>query len=128
MVILSDFRSARNVEQRVLDELETCGYDQSTIFAVKLALEESLNNAIKHGNGLDPNKKIEIEFNVNSRQVDITVSDQGRGFDPESIPDPTSDENLEKPSGRGIMLMRAYMDEVRFNDRGNQVKMLKRNR
>ncbi|HOF18390.1 MAG TPA: ATP-binding protein [Phycisphaerae bacterium] len=55
------------------------------------------------------------------------MCDEGTGFDPTRVPDPTADENLEKPSGRGLMLMRAYMDEVRYNDRGNQVFLMKRN-
>ena len=57
----------------------------------------------------------------------MTITDQGSGFDPNDVPDPTVEENLQKPTGRGIMLMRAYMDEVRFNEKGNQVHMVKRN-
>lgn len=126
--IPSELPAAREAELRVLDELKKHTYDETATFAVKLALEESLNNAIKHGNGYDPSKKIRVEFDVDSRRVAITVTDEGGGFDPASIPDPRTDENLEKPSGRGIMLIKAYMDDVRFNERGNQVHMVKRNR
>lgn len=110
---------------RVLNELKKHTYDDPTTFAVKLALEESLNNAIRHGNGSDPGKRIKLEFDVNSERVTITVTDEGAGFCPDCVPDPRADENLEKPSGRGIMLIRAYMDDVRFNERGNQVHMVK---
>ena len=126
-VIASEFDAARQIEQCVLDELARHDYGEDTIFAIRLALEESLNNAVKHGNRLDPSKTIEIDFQINARQTSITVKDQGNGFAPCDIPDPTADENLEKPNGRGVMLMRAYMDEVSFNDRGNEVYMLKHN-
>jgi serine/threonine-protein kinase RsbW len=126
MVIPSEFEAARSVEQLVLDELGQHGYGDSATFAVKLALEESLNNAIKHGNGGDASKTIEVSYDVDPHRVKITVTDEGGGFDPGCVPDPTVDENLEKPSGRGIMLMRFYMDEVSYNSSGSQVRMVKR--
>ncbi len=125
LVIPSTYEAARAVEESVLEELDRHGYDEGDAFAVKLALEESLNNAIKHGNGLDPDKTIDIEYDVTGRCVTVTIVDQGAGFDPARVPDPTADENLEKPCGRGIMLMRAYMDEVCYNSCGNRVKMVK---
>lgn len=109
----------------MLEELDRHGYDEAAAFAVKLALEESLNNAIKHGNELDPQKTITIEYQVDGTQVKVAVADQGLGFDPAAVPDPRADENLEKPCGRGIMLMRAYMDEVCYNMCGNRVEMVK---
>ncbi len=86
-----------------------------------------MNNAIRHGNGSDPKKTIEVRYEVNRERTAITITDQGRGFDLSVVPDPTADENIEKPCGRGIMLMFAYMDEVRYNDTGNQVHMIKWN-
>jgi len=109
----------------VLEELDKHGYDEAAAFAVKLALEESLNNAIKHGNGLDPEKTITIEYQVDSEQVRVVIADQGPGFDPADVPDPRADENIEKPCGRGIMLMRAYMDTVCYSMCGNRVEMVK---
>jgi serine/threonine-protein kinase RsbW len=70
---------------------------------------------------------VEVIYQVGPRETSITIIDQGRGFDPSSVPDPRADENLEKPCGRGIMLMRAYMDEVDFSPKGNRVRMVKRN-
>lgn len=127
MVIPSDLEAARAAEQTLLDDVARHGYKDTVIFAIKLALEEGLNNAIKHGNGYDHMKHVEIGYAIDSQQAVITITDEGRGFNPGAVPDPTADENLEKPCGRGIMLMKAYMDQVSFNADGNQVQMIKRN-
>jgi len=126
MVIPSDFESARRVEGFLLGAIARHHYSEVSSFAVRLAVEEAVTNAIKHGNRLDPAKTITIDLDVDGRQVAISVTDQGGGFDPSGVPDPTTDENIEKPSGRGIMLMRAYMDRVEYSPVGNQVRMLKR--
>lgn len=125
--ISSKLGQARQVEKLLLDEAEKFGYGEAAIFAIKLALEEALNNAIKHGNGFDSGKTVEVAFDIDARQAVVTITDQGRGFNPKSVPDPTADENLEKPCGRGIMLMKAYMDRVEYNKQGNQVRLVKRN-
>ena len=127
ITIPSDFRAAAEAEETVLDEVARHGYSEASLFALKLALEEGLNNAIRHGNRFDASKAVELTFEVDDRRVVIEISDQGNGFDPAGVPDPTADENLEKPCGRGIMLMRAYMDEVRFSNHGCRVWMTKRN-
>ncbi len=112
---------------RVLSAVQANGYDEGCTFAIRLAIEEGLNNAIKHGNRFIPDKRVEVEFDIDEKRATITITDQGDGFDPSVVPDPTTDENLQKPTGRGIMLMRAYMDKVCYNDRGNQVCMVKNN-
>jgi serine/threonine-protein kinase RsbW len=127
MIIRTDLREAKKAEDLVMSEVHRRAYDESAAFAIRLALEEGLNNAIKHGNCGNPEKVVELCYDVDDRRVAIAIADEGSGFDPAAVPDPTSDENLEKPCGRGIMLMRAYMDEVRFNRVGNQVRMIKRN-
>ena len=127
MVIESDLRAARKVEEQVLRDAARHGYGEASRFAIRLALEEALNNAIKHGNRLDPAKVVEVCYHIDEHQASFTITDQGAGFDPCDVPDPTTDENLERPSGRGIMLMRAYMDEVRYSKRGSQLHMVKRN-
>jgi serine/threonine-protein kinase RsbW len=126
LVIASDFAAARTAEDAVLQELSQHGYAGGCLFAIKLAMEEGLNNAIRHGNGLDPRKTVQLEYDVGPDRLVLEIADQGAGFDPDAVPDPTADENLEKPSGRGIMLMRAYMDEVRYSRDGRQVRMVKR--
>lgn len=126
-MISSDLESARRVEEELLRLVEGSGYSPSSAFAIKLALEEGLNNAIRHGNRGDAGKTVEVVSEIDDRRFEIMIADQGPGFDPLGVPDPTADENLEKPSGRGIMLMRAYMDEVRYSPTGNRVYMVKRN-
>ena len=128
VVIASDLKAARQVARDILAEVARLDYSEVCRFAIRLALEEGLNNAIRHGNGYDPEKTIEVRYDVNDQRVVIAITDQGAGFDPDSIPDPTVDENLGKPTGRGIMLIRAYMDEVGYNARGNRIRMVKRNR
>ena len=127
MIIPSEWNAVRQVEDRLLTEISHHRYSEASIFAIKLALEEGLANAIRHGNRFDPAKKVQVVFEVDDNRAIITITDQGPGFDPRVVPDPTTDENLEKPNGRGIMLMRAYMDEIRFNAQGNQVRIVKRN-
>ena len=71
-------------------------------------------------------RKIEVEIELSAKQATVTIGDQGQGFDPATLPDPTDPENLEKISGRGVLLMRSFMDEVQFNESGNQVTLIKR--
>jgi serine/threonine-protein kinase RsbW len=127
MVVPNDLRSAKASEDRIVAELAGHNYDRDTIFAIKLALEEALTNAIKHGNHSDPGKQLIIRFHVDDQRAAIMVGDQGNGFRPNALPDPTDNANLERPNGRGIMLMQAYMTKVYFNEAGNEVWMLKRN-
>lgn len=125
IVIPTDLQEGRRQAETILRLVEGHGYSPDVCFAIRLALEEALINAIKHGNRFDPHKHIRIWAEVSDHRAAITIEDEGEGFRPETLADPTADENLEKPSGRGIMLMRAYMDQVTFNDRGNQVVMVK---
>ena len=127
MVIASDLEAARQIEQILLDEVCRYGYSEASAFSIRLALEEGLNNAIKHGNTYDPSKVVEVHYEITPQRVLICITDQGKGFNPAAVPDPRADENLEKPCGRGIMLMRAYMDDVQYNPCGNQVRMVKNN-
>lgn len=124
--IASELSSTRQVEQCLIAELRRHNYPDKCIFAVRLALEEALANAIKHGNRLDPAKTVTVRFCVEPDRIKLIVTDQGVGFDPDIVPDPTTDEHLEDPNGRGITLMRAYMDEVSYNSHGNEVSMVKR--
>lgn len=126
-VIPSDFAAGREVQKRILDEVTGCGYAADCSFAIKLALEEAMINAIKHGNKFDPQKKVFIEATITPEQTQITIEDQGPGFDRGGVPDPTLEENLQKCSGRGILLMEAYMDGVEFSLGGRRVQMVKKN-
>jgi len=124
-VITTDLSAARDLIREIIREVEAAGYDKDDCFSIRLAMEEALINAIKHGNKFDRSRKIHVSTDIDSQRVEITIADEGEGFDPANVPDPTADENLEKPCGRGIMLMRAYMDKVIYNDKGNEVRMIK---
>ena len=124
-VLPTNLSTVRQTEREVLGCLRDLGYDEDHLFAVRLALEEALVNAMKHGNGFDPDRSVYVWYRASAERVEIRVADEGRGFDPGGVPDPTSDENLERPCGRGIMLMRCYMDEVVFSPKGNEVSMVK---
>jgi serine/threonine-protein kinase RsbW len=125
LVIASDPAEARRVQDEIEAALRLHQYGNHEIFSIKLALEEALVNAIKHGNQMDRSKHVHIAYRVTPQRFDVTISDQGPGFDPLDVPDPTSVENLERPCGRGLMLMRHYMTEVLYNQCGNLVSMTK---
>ncbi|MHC4712151.1 MAG: ATP-binding protein [Planctomycetota bacterium] len=124
--IPSETESIRNVEESIIEALERGGFSDDDIFAVRLALDEALANAIKHGNRYDAKKIVTVKFRVTGSGATITVSDEGRGFDYNHQPDPTSPDRLELPTGRGLLLMRSYMDSVGFNEKGNEVTMVKK--
>ena len=116
---------ARKVLDEMLAKLGENGWGEEDTFGVHLAVEEALMNAIKHGNQLDPKKSVKVDYRLNATLLEIHVEDEGPGFDPDDVPDPTLEENLELPSGRGLMLMRTFMGLVEFNDKGNAVAMTK---
>ncbi len=127
LTIDSKDSAMRMVQDQVLGEITRYGFDPHSLFAVRLALEEALINAIKHGNRRDPSKKVHIEFRVNTKQLDVIIEDEGPGFERHVVPDPTLDENVEKCSGRGILLMEAYMSKVVWSRGGRRVHMIKKN-
>jgi serine/threonine-protein kinase RsbW len=97
------------------------GYPARDLAAVRLALDEAITNAIKHGHRGDPDKRVDVTFVVGAAQVVADVADEGEGFDPRRLPDPRTPEARERTGGRGVFLMRASMTWVRFNARGNRV-------
>lgn len=125
-----DFHSETDQGQKVVIELlqylEQDNWAEDDVFGIHLAVEEAVANAIKHGNKLDPAKRVQVSMQCSAELLRIEVEDEGSGFDPDDVPDPTQEENLELPSGRGIMLMRNFMSFVEFNSIGNRVVMEKR--
>jgi serine/threonine-protein kinase RsbW len=93
--------------------------------AVELALQEALNNAAVHGNRMDPEKLVQVLCHCDGKGISLVVEDRGQGFDPNTVPNPPSPENLSADHGRGIWLMRLAMDEVSFENRGTEVHMRK---
>ena len=125
--IPSVLSAAREVHKTIMDAVERAKYDEQSLFAIRLALEEGLMNAVKHGNRLDPKKKVHVAARVTPSSTEIEIEDQGKGFDRCCVPDPCAAENLLKCSGRGILLMEAYMDKVEYSQSGRRVRMVKRN-
>jgi len=126
-LITSDYARGREIQNRILDEVAKFKYNTDSVFAIKLALEEAIVNAIKHGNKLDKNKHVYVEALVGPGQCEIQIEDEGPGFERGHVPDPTAPENLEKSSGRGILLIESYMSDVHWSHDGRRLHMLKRN-
>lgn len=125
VAIPSDPDDAHRVRDQIEQALTAQQFSEQDIFGIKLALEEALVNAIKHGNQMDRSKKVHIAFHVRPERFEVCITDEGPGFDPTDVPDPTAVENLERPCGRGLMLMRHFMTEVSFSREGNSVRMCK---
>ena len=125
-VIPSDLRKTAIPKQAILREVDRHQFSEESTFAIKLALEEALTNAIKHGNRNDRTKKITVRYAVTPEKVIVIVRDEGCGFEPEGVPDCTAPERLRLPNGRGIMLIRSYMAEVYYRDNGRELYFMKR--
>ncbi len=128
ITVQNDLAAAKQPEELILKEAAQCGYGENAAFAIKLALEEAMTNAFRHGNKCDPSKHITVRYKVTAERIDIEVCDEGEGFCPGEVPDPTQPGYIERPHGRGIMLMRAYLDEVEFCDSGKSVRLVKFNK
>ena len=125
-VIPSDLAGMRTVQSDIMSRVTAHGFDADASHAIRLALEETLINAIKHGNKLNPKKRVTVDGVVTDKQVEITIQDEGAGFIRADVPDPLHEDNLEKPSGRGLLLIESYMTEVAYSDGGRRVKMIRR--
>ncbi len=123
----NDIRSIENAVDYVMRHCSTCcDYARRFNLNFRVGLTEALSNAMLYGNDSDPQKHVRIEVAVRVQEVAVRVTDEGAGFDPAAVPDPTLPDNISKTGGRGIFLMRSLMDEVRFNDRGNSVTLVLR--
>jgi len=109
------------VVEEVLRVLEGLKWPRHQVFGIHLAMGEAIANAIKHGNQADPQKQVHIQSKISQNLLQVQITDEGPGFDPTTLPDPTAPENLEATTGRGIMVIRNYMDRVEFSDKGNSI-------
>src|SRR5262245_61270369 len=107
-------------------EVERQGYDPDTTFALVVGFAEVLTNAFRHGNRRDPAKCIFVYYRMDRARVDLEVRDEGTGFDPARVPDPFDDEGMDRPSGRGVLLMQTLFDDVQFLHGGRSVRLTKR--
>ena len=122
---------ARLAQDSLLEAVQQRNYDAGSCFAIRLALEEALSNAFKHGNKNDPGKVVTLDCRVDGQSVVLDVRDEGRGFDPDAVPAPDLEADLEERAigGLGLYFMRELMDEVHFEftpDAGNVLTMIKR--
>lgn len=116
--------SAEQTASRIAAE---SGFDEDEIMRIAMAVREAAVNAVLHGNAYDPGKKVKLEIETTGEDLVITIRDQGKGLDLSKIPDPLAPENLLKTSGRGIFLIRSFMDEVHIHpsQTGTEVKLIK---
>ncbi|MBS0190481.1 MAG: ATP-binding protein [Phycisphaerales bacterium] len=121
-------RSQVEAIQNAIDAaMASAGYSKASLFAVRLAFQEAIANAFNHGHrNLPPDTPARVEYRVSPAEVVIVIEDQGPGFQTDAVADCTLDENLEVPRGRGVMLIRNYMTEVRYNEKGNRIEMVYR--
>lgn len=124
----STLESVDRAEELVLEFIRSAGFDEEDQHKVGMAVRESMVNAVYHGNQYDPGKKAGLRLELQGRKLVITITDEGPGFELSRIANPLAEENLLKQSGRGIFLIRAFMDELyvrRLSPRGSEVRMVK---
>ncbi len=122
---LESVNKAEEMSDRIAAQ---AGMDEDTRSGVSMAVREAMINAVLHGNEYDKNKRVNLTLEQKGQELIVTITDEGPGFVPEEVPDPLAPENLLKGSGRGIFLMRAFMDEVRFRkmNPGTEIILIKR--
>ena len=123
--ICSRSEDATAIVRDLVSRLEELQWVNKDVFGIHMAMEESLMNAIKHGNESDCEKKVHVEINISENGFYSRITDEGEGFELDDVPDPTADENLEKSSGRGVMLIKNFVDRVEYNDKGNSIELFK---
>ncbi len=130
MALQSRYENIELAEHMLLELGRECGIEEETLYWIGMAMREAVANAIKHGNKLSATKRVFVEMRVEpGSDVRIRVEDEGEGFDPSQLEDPTSPHNLLRSSGRGVFYMRSFMDEVRFRpgERGGTcIELVKR--
>ena len=123
----NDIRSIEHAVEYVMRHCSTCcNYARRFNLNFRVGLTEALSNAMLYGNASDPEKRVRVEVTIRVEEVAVRVTDQGVGFDPTTVSDPTLPDNISKSGGRGIFLMKSLMDEVRFNEQGNSVTLVLR--
>lgn len=127
-VLDSNLESVDHAEQTVLREAEVLGFDEDDLHRIGISVRECMVNAVVHGNRYNARKKVHLKVNRAPDRLTVWVADEGEGFDPATLPDPLAGENLLRQSGRGVLMMQAFMDEFQICTRapqGTEVKMVK---
>jgi len=125
VVVSSTPSAVIDVFRQIVPILQANNFTEDDVFAVHLAIEEAFINAVRHGNKMEQSKAVKIDYSIESDKIEICMTDEGEGFDPEVIPDPRYGDNLYKPAGRGMLLMRSFMDVVEYSKQGNSVRMIR---
>lgn len=123
---MTDLEKSREVQDEIEAVLRQKDFPPKDIFHIRTAIEEALINAMKHGNAMDPGKKIEILYKITDDEFEAHILDEGAGFHADDLPDPTDDEGLERTTGRGVRMMREFMTHVFYTAPGNKVTMIKK--
>jgi serine/threonine-protein kinase RsbW len=121
----SDLDAGHASIEALMAAIEQAGWEGRDVFHIQMAIEEAVVNAIEHGNKKNPNKQVHVHYSIYEDSVELSVTDQGDGFDHQNVADPTIDEHLDQPRGRDVMLIRELMTEAKYNDKGNSVWMRK---
>ena len=123
---ISDPKEISKIEKFLEDVNAVAKLDDGAFYRLLVATTEAVNNAIVHGNSSDPKKQVCVNCDIVNSSIYVYVKDEGSGFDPESLPNPTEKDNLLRPSGRGVFLMKSLMDEVQFHftEEGTVVEMI----
>ena len=124
-VLPSSLSAYHDFIQETLTLMESLAWDKATLFGIHMALEESISNAIRHGNQEDPNKHVQVQCEISSDRFWAKICDEGEGYAAEEVPDCCSPENLETPGGRGLALIRAYMTTGELSENGSCLSMEK---
>lgn len=122
---LDSVNKAEEMSDKVASQ---AGFDEDARGGISMAVREAMINAVMHGNGYSADKRVKLSFEQAAGNLVITIRDEGAGMNPEEVPDPLAPENLMKQSGRGIFLMRAFMDDVKFRklEPGTEITLIKR--
>ena len=123
--VVSDLTNVQRTSQEVVSFLKPLSLTEAVLFDVRLCLEEALINAMKYGNRLDKALSVDLEVEATPDELRLTVQDQGAGFDVKNLEDCTEEKNLFRNRGRGVYLIHQLMDEVRYNEKGNRLLMVK---
>lgn len=123
IVLNSSFEEVEKLEQYVNELQQWAGFGEDDQARIMLTLSEAATNAIVHGNKEDPNKKVIITGHLKNKTLTISVKDEGKGFDPDELPDPLKQENLLNEGGRGVYLIEEYADGIDFEENGTKLKM-----
>jgi serine/threonine-protein kinase RsbW len=124
----STLESVNKAEEMADKAASQAGFDEDVRGGISMAVREAMINAVMHGNGYSPDKRVKLSFEQSAGNLVITIKDEGAGMNPEDVADPLAPENLMKQSGRGIFLMRAFMDDVKFRklEPGTEITLIKR--